>query len=174
VASSGHVVAGTVPPVSNGVSTIVVLDPDPPRELPPSETAFLDQVNRVFTPDVLFVRIGDPVEFRNNDDTLHNVNVTDDDTKQQLFNVAIIPETVYKYTFAHEGLYDVHCDIHQTMASLIVASPSPYAKLADPDGRVEFDDVAAGGYLATAYVGATKVQQRIDVNGPRTEIALKK
>ena len=170
----GHIVEGTVPPAANGVSTIVVLDPDPPRELPPSETAFLDQVNRVFTPDILFARVGEPVEFRNNDDTLHNVNVTDEATKTQLFNVAIIPETVYKFTFTHEGLYDAHCDIHQTMASVIVASASPYAKLADADGRVEFDDVVPGGYVATAYVGASKVEQKIDVSGPRTEIALGK
>lgn len=171
-AAGAHVVAGTVPPASNGVSTIVVLEPNPPRQLPASDPATMDQVNRVFTPDILFARVGDPVEFRNSDDELHNVNVTNDATKAQVFNVAIIPQTIYKYTFAREGLYDVHCDIHQTMAALIVASASPYAKLADPDGRIQFDDVAPGGYLATAYVGDSRLQQAIDVAGPRTEIAL--
>jgi plastocyanin len=166
-------VTGTVPPAANGVSTIVVLEPNPPRQLPPSDVAAMDQVNRVFTPDILFARVGDAVEFHNSDDTLHNVNVTNDETKEQMFNVAIIPETVFKYTFAKEGLYDVHCDIHQTMAALIVASASPYAKLADPDGHVQFDDVAPGGYIARAYVGAGKVEQPIEVSGPRTEIALR-
>lgn len=172
-APGGHVVAGTVPAASNGISTIVVLEASPPRQLPASDQAVLDQTNRVFSPDILFARVGDPVEFRNSDDTLHNVNVTDDSSKQQMFNVAIIPETVYRYTFAQPGLYDVHCDIHQTMASLIVATNSPYAKLADPDGRVQFDDVAPGGYVAMAYVGAKKLEQPIEVTGARTEIAIK-
>jgi plastocyanin len=173
-ASSGsHVVAGVVPPAVNGAPSIVVLEPTPLRELPPSEPAAMDQVQRMFTPSVLFARTGQAVEFRNSDDELHNVNVTDDSTKQQMFNVAIIPQTVYRYTFAHEGLYDVHCDIHQTMASLIVASASPYAKLADADGSVQFDDVQPGTYTVTVYSGIRKLEQQIDVSGPSTGINLK-
>jgi hypothetical protein len=167
-----HVVTGTVPPAENGASAVVVLEPDPPRDLPPSRPAFLDQVNRVFTPDVVFARIGDPVEFRNSDDELHNINVTNDATKAQIFNVAVIPQTVYRYTFAQAGLYDVHCDIHQAMAALIVASSSPYAKVADTDGHVQFDDVQPGGYSAIAYAGTSKLEQHIEVSGPRTEIAI--
>jgi plastocyanin len=173
VISGGHRVSGTVPPSIDGAASIVILEPTPERELPLSEPAALDQVQKMFTPDVLFVRTGQPVEFRNSDDTLHNVNVSDETTKAQLFNVAIVPETVFRYTFAAPGLYDAHCDIHQTMTALIVASRSPYAKVADPDGAFEFDDVQAGAYTATVYSGVHKLEQPIEVSGPATTIALK-
>jgi hypothetical protein len=59
------------------------------------------------------------------------------------------------------------------MASLIVASASPYAKLADEDGNVQFDDVQPGTYTVTVYSGTRRLEQQIDVKGPSTAINLK-
>jgi plastocyanin len=174
VSGPSHIVVGTVPPASGGAASIVVLEPATPRELPvAADPVVMDQVQKVFTPDILFARAGLPVEFRNSDDTLHNVNVTSDATKEQVFNVAIVPDTVYRHTFDRTGLYEAHCDIHSTMAAVIVVTASPYAKVAEPDGRVEFDDVLPGAYTATVYAGAQTLERAIDVSGARTELSLK-
>ena len=171
---AGHVVVGQAPPAANGMSAIVILDPEPAREFPiQAERPVMDQINQMFTPDVLFVQTGQPVEFHNSDDELHNIDIKDSTTKEQAFNAAIPMGGVYVYTFSRPGLYNVRCDIHQTMSALIVAAATPYAKLADADGHFEFDDVEAGAYTVRAYVGPSRLAQPIDVRGPRTDVSIK-
>ena len=91
----------------------------------------MDQVALTFIPGVLVVRTGHPVEFRNSDDTLHNVRVNEVATKAGTFNVAIPMGEDYRFTFDREGFYDVGCDIHPAMSATIYASPSPYTALTD-------------------------------------------
>jgi plastocyanin len=172
--ASAHVVMVAAPPADSGSPVVVVLEPTPLRDLPvEGDSPVMNQVGKMFSPEVLFARIGQAVEFRNDDDTLHNVNVKDDTTKEQLFNVAIIEESAYHYSFERPGLYSVHCDIHQAMFSIIVVSNSPYARIADADGTARFDDVLPGGYTATVYAGTRKLERGFSVSGPRTEITVK-
>ena len=150
---------------------LVVLDPQTPLELP-SQTVkpVMDQISLTFTPGLLFVRTGQPVEFRNSDETLHNINVRDDATKEQAFNIAIPTAATYHYTFERDGLYDVACDIHQGMAAVIVSSATPYTAIADADGHFLFEDVAAGPYTVTAYAAGQRLARSVDVAGARTEV----
>jgi plastocyanin len=174
VASNGGVVvSATVPAALNGASSIVVLDPNGPFDLPYADQPVMDQIAKMFTPDILFARTDQAVQFLNDDDSLHNVNVTNSETKEQVFNVAIIPENNYEYQFKKEGLYDVHCDIHTTMAAVIVVSASPYAKMADAEGRIEFDGVQPGSYTARVYAGTRRLEAAVDVKAPRTDISIK-
>jgi plastocyanin len=173
-AAAGHVVVGDAPPAANGMSAIVILEPDPPRDLPVrGDKPVMDQINQMFTPSVIFAQTGQPVEFHNSDDELHNIDVKEDTTKEQAFNAAIIMGGVYSYTFHEPGLYDVRCDIHQAMSALIVVAASPFAKLADANGHFEFDDVEAGTYTVRVYVGSSKLARPIDVRGPRTDVSIK-
>ena len=172
-ANAGAVVAGTVPAAVDGAASIVVLDPDGPFDLPYADQPVMDQIAKMFTPDILFARTDQAVQFLNDDDSLHNVNVTNAETKEQIFNVAIIPENNYEYQFKNEGLYDVHCDIHTTMAAVIVVSASPYAKVADADGQIEFDGVQPGSYTARVYAGTRRLEVPVDVKLPRTDITIR-
>lgn len=172
-AAGGSVVSAIVPAAVDGAASIVVLDPAGPFDLPYADQPVMDQIAKMFTPDMMFVRTDQTVQFLNDDDSLHNVNVTNAATKEQIFNVAIIPENNYEYRFKDEGLYDVHCDIHTTMAAVIVVSASPYAKMADLDGRVEFDGVVPGPYTAVVYAGTKRLEAPVDVTLPRTEFTIK-
>jgi plastocyanin len=173
-ADAGHVVVGDAPPAANGMSAIVILEPNPPRDLPiRDDKPVMDQINQMFTPSVIFAQTGQPVEFHNSDDELHNIDVKEDTTKEQAFNAAIIMGGVYSYTFHEPGLYDVRCDIHQAMSALIVVAASPFAKLADADGHFEFDNVDAGTYTVRAYVGSSRLARPIDVRGPRTDVSIR-
>jgi plastocyanin len=169
----GAVVAGTVPPAINGAPSIVVLEPNGTFDLPYADQPVMDQVAKMFSPDILFARTDQAVQFLNDDDSLHNVNVTNAETKEQIFNVAIIPENNYEYRFKDEGLYEVHCDIHTTMAAVIVVSASPYAKIAGADGAIEFDGVVPGSYTAKVYTGLKRLDVVVDVTLPRTDISIK-
>ncbi len=171
--SSTHVVTGQVPQTGTGTPAIIVLEPRHKVTLPAAAgVPFMDQEARTFIPPILFARTGQPVEFRNSDPEIHNVNVKDALTHRQAFNVAVPTDEQYVYTFAEGGIYHVTCDVHAGMESHIVVTSSPYATFADHEGRFLFRDVVAGRYEVTAYAGARTLQQTIEVSGPRTEVTL--
>ena len=166
-----HVVAGRVPAARGGMAAIVILEPRAPREFPPqAEKPFMDQVSQTFFPGVLFVRTGQPTEFRNSDDVLHNVRVREQETKEGTFNVAIPTGQVYIHTFPRDGFYDVGCDIHPGMSAQIVATSTPHAVMADIDGNFVFDDIEPGAYTMVVYVGADKIKRTVEVSGARTVV----
>jgi plastocyanin len=150
--------------LSSGGTAIVVLVPKDARTFPPQfEKPVMDQANLTFTPEVLFVRTGQPAEFRNSDDTLHNVNVKHEETREQAFNVAIPTGGSFEHTFGREGFYRVGCDIHPAMAASIFASSTPFTTLAASDGSFAFDDVPPGPWTVTVYAGGRRLQKTVDV-----------
>jgi plastocyanin len=171
--TSGRVVGKTPPPTS-GIPIIVVLEPKPAREfpLPQTEKPVMDQVSLTFGPPLLFVRTGQPAEFRNSDDTLHNVHVTHDETKEPQFNVAIPTGESWSYTFKRDGFYHVGCDIHPAMAADVFASTSPYVALAESDGSFAFDGVEPGSYVATMYSSGRRIQKEVDVKSGVTNFSI--
>ena len=169
--SGSHAVVGKALAAVNGVPAIVLLEPQPPRELPPqTKEPVMDQISLTFIPGLLFVRTGQPTEFRNSDETLHNINVKEDATKEQAFNIAIPTGVTYNHTFKRDGFYTVVCDIHPTMAATFVSISTPYATIADVKGNFIFDDVAPGAYAVTVHAGNQRLTRLIEVAGPRTEV----
>ena len=172
-ASTSGSVVGHGPRPDPGAQIVVVLEPTTPRSFPPqTEIPVMDQVGLTFGPELLLVRTGEPVEFRNSDDTLHNVHVKHEETREPAFNVAIPTGGLYRYTFPRDGFYRVGCDIHPAMAASIFAASSPYATLAEADGRFSIDDVAPGAYTLMVYAAGRKLQQTIDVKDRVTEVTL--
>ncbi|HZT77344.1 MAG TPA: carboxypeptidase regulatory-like domain-containing protein [Vicinamibacterales bacterium] len=162
-------VSGKVPGFSPGALAIVILDPKTPREFaPPTDAPIMDQVGQTFGPAVLFVQTGQPVEFRNSDDTLHNVHVSNEDTREGAFNVAIPTGNSYRYTFKQDGFYHVGCDIHPSMSAEIISTSTPFATTATDDGGYEFVDVPPGQYRLTIYMGGKKTQSDVEITAPQS------
>ena len=161
-------VVGKVP--ASGLA-VIALEPKTARTFPPqAEKPVMDQVGLTFGPELLLVRTGEPVEFRNNDDTLHNVNVKDEQTREQAFNVAIPTGGAYEHTFKRDGFYRVGCDIHPAMAASIFAASTPFTTLAATDGRFEFDGVPPGPWTVTVYTGGKRLQKDVDVTAGTTSV----
>jgi len=151
-------VSGTAAP-----GAIVVLAPKTPRDLPASDPVWMDQVSATFTPEFLFVRTGQPVQFRNSDDTLHNVHVGNTDTGEPSFNVAIPTGEQYAYTFAKDGFYHVGCDIHPAMSAEIFAASTPFVTRTNPDGSFSFAEVPPGSYVLRSVAGAERKEREVEV-----------
>jgi plastocyanin len=153
-------------PAPTGAAVVVVLEPRTAREFAPqTDKPVMDQVGQAFGPDVLIVRTGQPVEFRNSDDTLHNVHVDHDETREPAFNVAIPTGGTYTYSFKHDGFYRVGCDIHPAMAATIFSATTPFVTLAEPDGRFTFDEVPPGAWMVTVFSAGKRLQRDVDVRG---------
>ena len=157
-------VTGTVP--RNAIVTLLPAQPMPMPEGP----AVMDQYAKQFVPNVLYVRVGQPVEFRNSEDMPHNVTVMRRGTGAEVFNVSTEPQQKYVHTFDRVGQFDVTCDIHPGMQATLIATHSPLATIADDGGRFSLTNVNVGSYkLSLTYEGRT-VEQPLEVTGARTEV----
>ena len=107
-------IKANVPAARGGMAAVVILEPRTPREFPPqAERPFMDQISETFFPAVLFVRTGQPTEFRNSDDVLHNVRVIAID--QELMQGATAPGTSYLHQW-HSGdvvMWDNRATMHR-------------------------------------------------------------
>jgi plastocyanin len=173
-APGANAAAGTVVgKVQASGTAVVVLEAKRARTFPPqSDKPVMDQVGLTFGPELLLVRTGQPVEFRNNDDTLHNVNVKHEETREQAFNVAIPTGGTYDYTFTRDGFYRVGCDIHPAMTASIYAAATPFTAVAESDGRFTFSDVPSGAWTVTVYTGGRRLQKQVEVKGGVTEVTV--
>jgi plastocyanin len=172
-AASGSGAGRIVGTVRTSSTAVVVLEPKDARTFPPqSEKPVMDQVSLSFGPELLFVRTGQPAEFRNSDDTLHNVNVKHEETREQAFNVAIPTGGNYEHTFGRDGFYRVGCDIHPAMAASIFAATTPFTTLAAVDGSFAFDDVPPGPWTVTIYTGGKRLHKDVEVKGGVTEVTI--
>ena len=173
-ASNGSSTAGSiVGHVRADGTAVVVLEPKTPRMFPPpAEKPMMDQAGLMFGPELLLVRTGFPVEFRNSDDTLHNVRVSNEDTRASAFNVAIPTDQSYTYTFERDGFYRVGCDIHPAMAASVFASASPFTALAGSDGSFAFADVSAGAWVVTVYTGGKRLTKDVEIGSGVTSVEI--
>jgi plastocyanin len=154
-------------------AAVVVLEPKTARTFAaPDDKPVMDQAGLMFGPELLLVRTGFPVEFRNSDDTLHNVRVSHEETRTSAFNVAIPTGEKYVYTFERDGFYRVGCDIHPAMAASVFASASPFTAVTAGDGSFTFDDVPVGAWTVTVYTAGKQLHQDVDVAGGVTNVTI--
>jgi plastocyanin len=166
-ASAPPSVVGKVAPGS-----IVMLEPVA-RTLPlPDAAAVMDQYGKQFVPGELLVRVGQPVEFRNTEDMVHNVIVKRSASGANVFHVATDPSEKYVHTFDRAGRYDVSCDLHLGMAATIIVTTSPYHAVSDASGNFTIPNVEAGTYKLIALVSGQSLERTIEVTGPRTEVTV--
>jgi hypothetical protein len=152
-------VSGKAPP-----GAIITLEPSAPREFPlPDGPAIMDQYAKQFVPDLLFVRVGQSVEFRNSEDSPHNVNVNRMPTGTAVFNVSTAPFGKHVYTFEQPGQYAVSCDIHPGMLATLVATTTPYVAVADDRGAFAFNNLLPGAYKLVWMASGRSGEKTVEV-----------
>ena len=141
---------------------IVMLEPIAAAPLPEGH-AVMDQFSKEFVPQTLFVRVGQPVTFKNSEDQLHNVTVTRSRTGVRVMNISQNQGDVHSHTFDQPGEYDVMCDVHPGMRATIVASTTPYAAFADDRGTFTFQNVPPGQYRLRISADGRDTERMVEV-----------
>ena len=159
-------VTGVVP--RNAIVAVVAV-PDPPL---PQQPALMDQYAKQFVPNTLYVRVGQPVEFKNSEDMPHNVTVLRRGSGAEVFNVSTEPQQKYVHTFDRTGQYDVTCDIHPGMQATLIATPGDLATIADDAGRFSLPNVKPGSYKLSLHFEGRTVEQPLEVKDARTEVRI--
>lgn len=160
-------VVGVAP--TNAIVTLLPVGAPPPI---PDRPALMDQLSKQFIPNVLIVRVGQPVEFRNSEDMPHNVSVTRRGSGTEVFNVGTEPRQSHVYTFDRVGQFDVLCDMHEGMSAIVIVANGPVTTIAEDDGRFSFPNVAFGSYKLNVTFNGQTIEQPLEVTGARTVFKL--
>ena len=129
-------------------SAVLWLNPLQPVPAPVSEPAHppytLTQKDRMFTPHVLVVPVGTPVNFPNADPFFHNVFSLYNGKR---FDLGLYEKgTNRQVVFNREGVSYLFCNIHPEMSAVVVAVDSTYFGVSDASGAVSIANVPAGRY----------------------------
>jgi len=117
----------------------------------PTEAVTLDQKGCNYTPHVLGVRTGQPLEIVNSDATLHNVNAVA--KVNQGFNMgqAIQGMKNAKVFTAPEVMVRIKCDVHSWMTAYAGVVSHPYFAVTAGGGVFELKNLPAGTYTIEAW-----------------------
>jgi plastocyanin len=170
---AGVEVTGTLAPSVAPPAALVVLAPQSGIEVPvKAEPAIMDQAGYEFLPGFLLAQTRQAVVFRNSEDVLHNVRVTESSQQKPIFNVATVAFGSYEHKFEEPGLYNVGCDIHPTMRASILVTATPYTANSGADGSFTMTNVKPGRYNLTVYAGAAPVVRAVEVKSGRTDLGV--
>lgn len=106
--------------------------------------ATMDQVNRMFVPDVLVIPVGSTVSFPNTDKVRHQVYSF---SPAHPFQLPLYSGKPYApERFDRVGLVTLGCNIHDWMLAYIVVTDAEYFGSTDGSGRWSIKDVPNGRY----------------------------
>ncbi|GAC1414420.1 MAG: hypothetical protein NVSMB62_00270 [Acidobacteriaceae bacterium] len=112
----------------------------------------LDQKGCVYTPHVIAVRVGQPVEFRNSDPTMHNIHTMPAVDGNAPLDVSQGPKGKPQVkTFSKpEVMLPVRCNNHPWMNAFLNVSATPWFAVSGPDGKFVLKGLPAGDYTIGA------------------------
>ena len=117
----------------------------------PTTPAVLDQVGCVYTPHLLGVMAGQPLQILNSDPTLHNIHPLP--VTNAWFNIGM-PVQGLKSTRVFskpEAPFHVKCDVHAWMSAYISVFSHPFFGVSNEQGEVELKNLPAGTFQVQAW-----------------------
>jgi plastocyanin len=117
----------------------------------PSQPVVLDQKGCHYTPHVMGIQIGQPLQIVNSDDTLHNVHGLAKSNKE--FNQGQpIQGMKMTHTFStKEVMIPFKCDVHGWMNAWIGVLDHPYYAVTSADGSFSLKGLPPGTYTIEAW-----------------------
>ena len=117
----------------------------------PTDAVKLDQEGCRYRPHVLGVRVGQPLEISNSDDTLHNVHAMA--SVNRGFNLSQPLKNLKETrTFtAREVMVPFKCNVHNWMHAYVGVLDHPYFAVTKDGGAFEIELLPAGTYTVEAW-----------------------
>ena len=112
------------------------------------QAVVLDQKGCIYSPRVVGVRVGQPLEIVNSDPTLHNVHALP--MANQEFNQGQPFQGIRmtKTFTAPEVMVRFKCDVHGWMAAYVGVVAHPFFAVTDADGTFEMKGLPPGTYTS--------------------------
>jgi plastocyanin len=147
------------------------LDPEYSFKVP-AEPAVLDQKGCIYTPRVVGVMTGQPLDVVNSDQTLHNVHALPRENQEFNQGQRLKGERMTKSFSVPEVMVRFKCDVHGWMAAYVGVMAHPFFAVTDADGRYEIKGLPPGEYtLAIWHEKLGTQEQKITVGAKQTQTA---
>lgn len=118
----------------------------------PATPIRLDQMGCRYEPHVFGVFVGQPVEIKNSDPTLHNVHAIPKDNEEFNFGQQDDTAPVVTKTFTKPEIgVSFRCDVHGWMRSYANVVTNPFFAVTKEDGSFEIKGLAPGTYTIEAW-----------------------
>lgn len=117
----------------------------------PTTPVVFDQKGCHYSPHVLGVMTGQPVEIINSDATLHNVHSLSKESKEFNLGMPIKGMKIKKSFDKPEVMVKMKCDVHPWMSAYIGVVPHPFYAVTGDEGSFEIKDLPAGTYTVEAW-----------------------
>jgi plastocyanin len=156
------------------LANVLVYIEDAPaaRDGAPGEPMRVVQRNCLFSPRVLGVRAGQPIEFTNEDRMSHNVHCRPA-KRNEGFNLGFVPGARDSRTFDNpETPLSLQCDVHAWERAYVGVFDHPYFAVTGPDGTFAFPQkLRPGSYTIVAWHERLgKIEQRVFCFRPQQTI----
>jgi plastocyanin len=117
----------------------------------PSEPVVIDQRGCAYVPHVVGVRAGQPIEFVNSDDTLHNVHGTPRESAAWNFGMGVRGARRTLTIANPEVMVTISCNVHSWMHAYVGVVDHPYFAVTDASGAYRFAGVPPGTFVIAAW-----------------------
>ena len=117
----------------------------------PTEPVKIDQQGCRYVPHVLGARVGQPIEFANSDETMHNVHAVADVNREFNFGQHIKGQKDTKVFTAREVMVPLKCDVHSWMQAYAGILDHPYFAVTSGGGKFQLKNLPAGTYTVEAW-----------------------
>jgi plastocyanin len=118
---------------------------------PPATSATVDQSACMYRPRVQGIVLGQPVQIKNSDQTLHNIHGYKG--ASTMFNQAEIPgqPPMIKMFPEADQIVKLKCDVHPWMTGFVLVSSHPFFAVTGDDGTFKISGLPAGSYTVEAW-----------------------
>lgn len=136
----------------------------------PKQTLLFDQIGCEYQPHALGIMVGQQLQIKNSDPTLHNVHSLSKINPQ--FNRAQpIKNMVMTETFSKPETFKVKCEVHPWMNAYIGVFSNPFFAVTGDDGSFTLKGVPPGEYTIEAWqekYGSQTAKVKVDASGKAT------
>jgi plastocyanin len=134
------------------LANVIVWVKNAPAGPAPSTPAVLDQKGCQYHPHVSAVQVGQAIQIKNSDATLHNVHAMP--KVNSAFNEGQPVQgmvSTKKFDKVEMEPFRVKCDVHGWMKSFMVVLPHPYHSVSQMNGTFSIANLPPGNYTLVAW-----------------------
>lgn len=117
----------------------------------PTTPVVLDQKGCFYTPRVIGVRAGQPIDVMNSDPTLHNVHALPKTNQEFNHPQSKVGDKMTKVFTTPEVMVRFKCDVHGWMAAYVGVMSTPFFAITGADGSFEIKGLPPGTYTVEAW-----------------------